>query len=245
MIFTMNAMNKTVAMKAPWLAVTLFAIAMGLLETIVVVYLRELYYPEGFQFPLKAMSQSMIQAELLRELATLVMLVAIGWIAGHRGTTRFAWFIYAFAVWDIFYYVFLELLLSWPASLVTWDVLFLIPFTWVGPVLAPLINSLCMILLAILLIHPARSGPAFLQRSDWLLLITGSLVVILAYTLDYLQFMLKTFSFPELLDQSKVQEIMTAATTYIPHTFPWWIFLTGVAMHLAVILRLLVKKKSA
>ena len=34
------------------LALTLFSIAMGLLEAVVVMYLRELYYPAGFAFPL-------------------------------------------------------------------------------------------------------------------------------------------------------------------------------------------------
>jgi hypothetical protein len=33
-----------------WLAV--FSMAMGYLESAVVVYLRKLYYPDGFKFPL-------------------------------------------------------------------------------------------------------------------------------------------------------------------------------------------------
>ena len=29
----------------------IFAVSMGFLEAIVVVYIRELYYPDGFRFP--------------------------------------------------------------------------------------------------------------------------------------------------------------------------------------------------
>ena len=103
-----------------WLSI--FGIAMGLLESAVVVYLRELYYPEGFAFPLKPMGPTLILTEILREAATLVMLMAIGVLAGRTRTERFGYFIFTFAVWDIFYYLFLKLLLNWPESLLTWDV---------------------------------------------------------------------------------------------------------------------------
>jgi hypothetical protein len=133
-----------------WIAV--FAIAMGFLEAIVVVYLRELYYPDGFEFPLRLMSADLVRAEWIREIATLVMLAGIGIIAGRNGLQRLFYALFAFGVWDIFYYVALKLLLGWPASLLTWDLLFLIPVSWLGPVLAPAINSLTMILMAMLFI---------------------------------------------------------------------------------------------
>ncbi len=94
--------------------VTAFAIAMGFLESAVVVYMREILYPGGFEFPLSPIPVRLAVAELLREVATLVMLVSIGILAGRRFSTGFAWFIYTFAIWDIFYYVFLWLLLGWP-----------------------------------------------------------------------------------------------------------------------------------
>ncbi|MBK6833902.1 MAG: hypothetical protein IPG89_06345 [Bacteroidetes bacterium] len=65
------------------------------------------------------------------------MLVGAGIIAGKTRLTRFAYFIIAFAIWDIFYYVFLYVLLQWPESLFTWDILFLVPVPWTGPVIAP------------------------------------------------------------------------------------------------------------
>ncbi|MBL7138880.1 MAG: hypothetical protein ISS17_08905, partial [Bacteroidales bacterium] len=130
------------------LLITLFAIAMGFLESAVVVYLRAIYYPEGFAFPLKIIEGPVATTEILREAATLIMLITVAILAARRWIIRFAWFIYIFAIWDIFYYIFLWLLLGWPESLLTWDILFLIPTTWVGPVLAPVINSLTMIALA-------------------------------------------------------------------------------------------------
>ncbi|MRR23953.1 hypothetical protein EG830_13360, partial [bacterium] len=133
-----------------WIAV--FAAAMGFLEGIVVIYLRELYYPDGFEFPLKLMSSDLVTAEWIREVATLIMLATVGIITGRNGLQRLFYALFAFGVWDIFYYVALNLLIGWPETLLTWDLLFLIPVSWLGPVLAPVINSLTMILMALLFI---------------------------------------------------------------------------------------------
>ena len=114
-----------------WLAV--FAVAMGFLEGIVVIYLRELYYPQGFDFPLKLMSPELVRIEWIREISTLIMLAAVGIIAGRNNLQRLMYFLFAFGVWDIFYYVALKLLIGWPASLLTWDLLFLIPCVMAEP----------------------------------------------------------------------------------------------------------------
>ena len=123
-----------------WLGI--FSVAMAFLEAIVVVYLRQLYYPQGFDFPLSPLAPKTIAMEWLREIATIIMLVAVGAIAGKNPLQKFASFLYSFAVWDIFYYVGLKLILDWPSSLLTWDILFLFPVRWIGPVLAPVICSL-------------------------------------------------------------------------------------------------------
>lgn len=120
---------------------------MAMLESAVVIYLRELLYPNGFQFPMVSMRPIVILTELARELATIVMLWTISYIAGRNLSTRFAWFLIGFAIWDIFYYVFLYLFIQWPVSIFEWDILFLIPLPWYGPVISPVIISLCMILL--------------------------------------------------------------------------------------------------
>ncbi len=221
--------------REPWIAITLFAIAMGLLETVVVIYLRELYYPEGFNFPVKVMASHIISTELLRELATLVMLLTVGIIAGKNGTTRFAWFIYAFAIWDIFYYLFLKALVTWPDSLLTWDILFLIPLTWVGPVLGPVLNSLMMTLLAVLLIRANKAASFRISGLEWLLLIMGSFIVILAYVKGYTDFMLHRFTFADLFDGDKMDALLSHASTFVPVHFDWWIFIAGAGMHVIAI----------
>src|SRR5512145_3298865 len=92
--------------------ITVFGIAVGFMESAVVVYLRELYYPRGFCFPLQTMPGRVGLTELLRELSTLVILTSIAFLAGTNSRQRFAWFFYTFAIWDIFYYVFLKLLIN-------------------------------------------------------------------------------------------------------------------------------------
>ena len=138
------------------IVVSLFAIAMGLLESAVVIYLRDILYPGGFEFPLNPVRPDLVWTEILRELATLVMLLGVGILAGRNLAERFAWFMYSFAVWDIFYYAFLRVLIGWPESLMTWDVLFLLPVTWTGPVITPLIVSATMIFFALIIILAGR-----------------------------------------------------------------------------------------
>jgi hypothetical protein len=232
------------SIRTTWISLTLFAIAMGLLESIVVIYLRELYYPEGFAFPLKAMKPGLVSTELFRELATLVMLVTIGILVGKNKTTRFAWFIYAFAIWDLFYYIFLKLLIHWPDSLFTWDILFLIPVTWVGPVLGPVINSLVMILLALQLIRGNMSKAFHLRTFEWFLLIVGSIIIILSYTKEYSAFMLTKFSLMELLSSSNQRQIIAYTTSFVPADFDWCLYSSGVLVHLLVIVSLHLRRTS-
>jgi hypothetical protein len=217
------------------LTITAFAIAMGFLESAVVVYLREILYPAGFDFPLSSMPVNLALTELLREVATVVMLVTIGILAARRFSTGFAWFIYSFDIWDIFYYVFLCLLLDWPPSLMTWDILFLIPTTWTGPVLSPVLVSLTMILLALVILLKAEGGSdSRIPWKVWTGLILGSLILIWGFIYDYSQHMLTHFTWLEMF-QVKNPEVLEVATRYIPNRFPWWIFGIGEAVILASI----------
>ena len=223
-------------MKFVW--ITLFSIAMGLLETVVVIYLREIYYPDGFAFPLRPIAPNLIVAELLRELATMIMLLSIGFIATEKASARFAWFIFSFAVWDIFYYVFLKLFLGWPESLFTWDVLFLIPTTWVGPVISPVINAFTMILLAVLLLfNDSKDDHASLNKWEWLLLITGSVVVIISYTEEYTRYILQKFCFSDIFSFAANEQALAYSLHFVPQYFNWWIYGFGeLCMLLAIFL---------
>ena len=219
------------------LLITIFSIAMGYLETSVVVYLRALLYPQGFSFPLSPMPSSLIITEILREAATLIMLLGAGVMAGHTLITRFAWLMYAFAIWDIFYYVFLKALLNWPESLFTWDLLFLIPVTWTGPVIAPIIVSITMIAFALLIIHKSTKTETIrMGWSNWNLLIAGSVILIISFTLDYLKFvttkinLLNIFSIPKDL-------LLNISFEYVPNRFNWLVFTIGEMIIIFAIIR--------
>ena len=228
--------------KRLFLWLTLFSVAMGFLETAVVVYLRAIYYPAGFDFPLVNMNNSIAITELGREAATIIMLVGIGILSGKNPTQRFALFLYSFAIWDIFYYVFLKLLLNWPESLFTWDILFLIPLPWVGPVICPCIISLSMILLAGVLVYFNDKNPSLkINSKEWILFITGSVIVIFSFILDCYTF-IKSYNHPNSppLGQPKVasealEGASEAISHYTPQHFDWWIFWTGELLILGAI----------
>ena len=123
---------------------TVYAVAMGFVEAAVVIYLRQLYYPAGFCFPLSSPVLQSLQIEYIREIATIVMLGSVAVLAGGDRTEKAAFFLFSFGLWDLFYYLWLKLLLDWPSSFFTWDILFLIPIVWVAPVLAPMICAVTM-----------------------------------------------------------------------------------------------------
>lgn len=218
--------------------VTIFSIAMGYLESAVVVYLRAIMYPDGFHFPLVPINHQLAITEVFREAATLVMLLGIGFLAGKTFAGRFAWFIYSFAIWDIFYYVFLKLLIGWPETFMTWDILFLIPVTWVGPVISPVIASFTMIALALIIIHFDTVSPVKIKSTDWLFLIAGSAAVIISFTWDYSSFILNHYSISELWGINGKKAFYDLSLQYIPRKFNWLIFWIGEGIIIAGIVSL-------
>jgi len=175
-----------------------WSIAFAYVEAAVVEYLRALYYPlakDGFDFPILTLAQlqglgrehvQRLFIELARELATLVMLAAVGFMAGRNRREALAHFMIAFGVWDIFFYLWLKLFLNWPAGLMTWDLLFLLPVPWVGPVITPLIISVALILSGLIVLYFEFKGrPLSSEWADWALMIAGGAVVITAFCWDY------------------------------------------------------------
>lgn len=161
-----------------------FGLAMGWFEAAVVVYLRELYYPDGFRFPIVIAPRLVAAVEIAREAASLLMLAAVARLAGRHFLERFAAFMLGFGVWDIFYYVFLRLILGWPESLATWDILFLIPLPWVGPVWAPLLVALALVAAGSrVLLTPQR--PRRLSARDWLVEIAAGLLIVASFLWDW------------------------------------------------------------
>jgi hypothetical protein len=192
---------KMVRMPRTIASILLFGISFGYLEAAVVVYLRAIYDPIRERiypgrapqdlFPLISPEQlkaagpeneRRLAIEIGREAATILMLAAFGMAAGRNFNQRMAAFAIAFGLWDISFYAFLRLMIGWPQSLFTWDILFLIPLPWVGPVLSPVLVSLMLI--ACGMVSLVRGGlPA--KPWQWLAMIAGGVVVILAFVWDF------------------------------------------------------------
>ncbi|RTZ94281.1 MAG: hypothetical protein DSY91_00550 [Deltaproteobacteria bacterium] len=165
-----------------FLALGIFAIAMAYLESAVVEYLRMIYYPEGFEVILKPMPLSVYLVELGREAATMVMLFVVARLAFRSFWLRFSSFLYLFAIWDIFYYIWLFVFIRWPSSLTTWDILFLIPVAWIGPVWSPLLVSLNFILASITLNLMFKNGIVLTSRwYHWIIAIAGAAMIFYSY----------------------------------------------------------------
>jgi hypothetical protein len=212
----------------------LFAVAMGLLEAIVVVYLRKLYYPQGFDFPLQPMSSDILTAEIVREACTMVMLAAVALMAGKNKLQKFAWFIYCFAVWDIFYYIGLKIFLNWPPSLFTWDLLFLIPMPWVGPVITPVICSLTMILLAAcIVVFQARGYDFRIIRHEWVLIFAGAFIIFVSFIWDFSRIIMQGRYHPQVMAQ------------YQPVSFVWPVFILGELLILAAVAMMVIRTRSS
>lgn len=126
-------------------AVGAFAVAVAYLEAAVVIYLRALYGIEDLLRDIPQGPDRYTPIEIGREIATLAMLALIGWVAGRRLRDRIGYALFAFGLWDIAYYGWLLVLTGWPETLLDWDLLFLVPLPWWGPVLAPLLVSLVLI----------------------------------------------------------------------------------------------------
>ncbi|MGA1980382.1 MAG: hypothetical protein ABSG99_07485 [Sedimentisphaerales bacterium] len=167
--------------------VVVFGIALAYIEAAVVVYLRTIFHPAGFTFPLTEFGISPLWKQLLltetgREAATLVLIFTASCLFGRNLRQRFAFFLTIFAVWDIFYYIWLKVLIDWPASIMDWDILFLIPTAWAGPVLAPILISLTLLAFSVIILYRSCGARGLKPTPiDWLVFIVAALVVVASF----------------------------------------------------------------
>jgi hypothetical protein len=142
----------TLLVKLTLLAI--FGIAMAHLEGVVVVYLRKslgMLDSESNKESIEKFPKRYLYIEMTREAATIIMLVVIAYLAGTTWIERGVFFLWTFAFWDLFYYLSLYILINWPPTLKTIDVLFLIPVPWIAPVWFPIgVSSLTIIVIAVL-----------------------------------------------------------------------------------------------
>ncbi len=202
-----------------------FSVAFAYIESAVVVYLRAIFYPDGFTFPLAMFDLTNLGrrlgfTEIGREAATLVLIVTAAWLFGGNRQERVAYFLLIFAVWDIFYYAWLRVLLDWPASMMDWDVLFLIPRLWASAVLYPVLVSIAMVALAVVILYrSAQKRPLIVRWSDWAGWAVATTILIVAFCLGG-RFITET-------------DYRAA--------FPEWLFALGFALGLAVSVRVLTR----
>ncbi len=143
---------------SPWTrlaAVVVFAAAMAYVEGAVVYYLRHLFHIASWQLAARKefrFPHAYLRVEQAREAATVIMLIAVAYLAGHSLWQKLAYFLLAFGVWDIGYHVSLRVLLGWPTSPLSRDLLFLIPSEWFAPVWLPIAVSAGLIAVAVLIL---------------------------------------------------------------------------------------------
>ena len=132
----------------------LFGIAMAHMEGVVVVYLRKalgIHDIESNKVSVEKFPKRFLNIEMTREAATIIMLVAIAYLVGSTWLERGIFFLWTFAFWDLFYYLSLYILIKWPPTFKTIDVLFLIPVPWIAPVWFPIsVSSLTIIVISVL-----------------------------------------------------------------------------------------------
>jgi len=208
----------------------LFGISFGYVEAAVVIYLRALYEPlrqrltpgraPGDLFPLVDRDRMvaaapetgrLLNVEVIREAATIIMLAAAAMLVAGERSLWLPAFSIAFGVWDVSFYLFLKLWIDWPASPLTWDLLFLLPVPWVAPVLAPVMVSFTIIGCGL----AALCRPIVILWRHWVGMVLGGALVILSFTWDF----------------------RSVLAGNLPHAFAWWLFLAGELLSLGSFLR--------
>ncbi len=207
---------------------TAYAAAMGFVEAAVVVYLRQLYYPAGFYFPLTTAVLQYLWIEYFREAATIVMLWSLAALAGRGRIDKFAVFLFSFGLWDLFYYLWLKLMLDWPTSFFTWDVLFLIPVVWVAPVLAPVICAATMIAIALALLGVQQTrGALVLKKTESALFTVGCLIIFFTFIADYTTLLFRTGFTAGFINPAENPQVLAAISQYVPSSYQWGLFTLG------------------
>lgn len=204
-------------LRATWMLVVTFAAGMAWIEAACVYYLRvmvdrvEPYQPDPL--PIRGV---LGDVELVREGATLLMLAVTGMLAGRTWRARLGYAAIAFGSWDVLYYVFLRVISGWPASLFDWDILFLLPLPWWGPVVAPIAIASLMIVWGTLVTERQDSLPATpFTRALWGVSATGVLLALGVFMTDSIR------ALPGGLDQ--VRQVL-------PTAFNWPVFGTALVL---------------
>ncbi len=206
--------------------VMIFAIAMAYLESAIVVYLRRLYGITDYTLGIPPFDEAIAIIEIGRELATLAMIIAVGWVVGKSFQDRLGYAILVFGIWDIFYYFWLWIFVKWPSSLFETDLLFLIPLPWWGPVAAPVMIALLMIICGCLaIVYEENNRKLRLSRSWLVIAFSGLFIILFSFMRDALTMLPVGF------------ERLSAIQ---PSSFKWEIYIFGLMILCIVMLNLFI-----
>jgi len=195
-----------------YIYLSLFSIAFAYFESAVVIYLRTIFNNIYVLFPLERFSDiSLLIIEIGRELASLIILLMVSFLCGKKWWERFGYFIFIFGIWDIFYYFWLKIEVGWPVSISDWDILFLIPIPWIGPVVAPMAVALLMILIGYSMIRLYDRRCIFRPtKLTWILGIAATAMILFSFMYDI------------------------SATLYggMPRPYLYWLLISGLTMYI-------------
>jgi hypothetical protein len=218
-------MKGQMSVRARWIIVVAFAVAMAWMEAATVFYIRALVGRiEPYQAEPLPLQGPLGNVELWREAATLVMLAAVGCLAGRTWRQRAGYAALAFGIWDVLYYVFLRPISGWPNTLLDWDILFLLPLPWWGPVLAPVSIAVLLIVWGTMVTQGSdravRDTPA---RWTWALAGIGAVLALCIFMTDAFR------ALPDGRD---------AILRVLPTGFNWPLFSTALALMATPVVRL-------
>ncbi len=198
-------------------------ISFAFIEAAVVIYIRYNFYSHGFSFPLNSfIPYSIFKVEYCREFATMLLLFSSSYLIAKNRKEWFAYFFMLFGIWDIFYYLFLKIFLNWPQSFADWDLLFLIPVNWIGPVWAPILVSIIFISMGYLLINKSND----LNLEFLLVFLLGCLFIYISFTVDFAKFLLSN----DFLKNLTYENAVKISSGYIPQKFPIFYYIIGIIL---------------
>jgi hypothetical protein len=228
--------SKSLFLKITYLS--LFSISLGYLEAAAVIYLRMQYFSNGFYFPLNnVIPNNVLLIEIFRELSTIAILIFVTILSTKKFIERLGSFLFIFALWDIFYYIFLKIILGWPVSILDKDILLLIPIPWIAPVLAPIIVSVTLIILSMSIYYLSYKNPAFnnLGKIERIFFSLGSFLIFCSFISEYLFYRFENLDL--------IKNIINLISAFNSNILLWTIFIVGEFSLISVIILLLIRKK--
>ncbi len=201
-----------------WIWVVTFAAAFAWVEMAVVLYLHEICFSGSLSFPLplawkngELVVNHLMRVEFGREIAAFLILAAVACTAGRNLWQKFAFFLIAFGVWDIFFYIWMRLGAGWPENLLTWNILYALPLPWVAPVLAPLLIAFAMAAAGGLILYFENKGHEIRWRwFDWIIMFGCASLMLAAFWWDW---------------KNIIRVPADPPNTGIPNPFAWWLYL--------------------